>query len=129
MTNPDSRDRNKREHFMRYYDIRLLDDSQRVRKYRAPNIHWSKNSGVSEMQTTFDTEQLLTVQIPESRMQSLLELDEWFYRNSGGQRPRDLFTDFWEEQKMQEQFRERNPAVKNAYEQYLTLLKLAGFDN
>jgi hypothetical protein len=68
------------------------------------------------------------MEIPEGRLRTLIELEKRFFkwqRHSKGEI--DMFQTLMDKEREEANYRNINPAVKKAYEQYSIMLNLAGY--
>lgn len=120
----------KIKNFCENYEVRILDDNKRRAKYR-PARYFTDPTRADLIRNDiaeYDTEPVFTVEIPESRLKTLVEMEERFmnYRSDGYQR--DWFEMLMDKEREEAHFRHTNEAVKKAYEQYSMLLHLAGYN-
>jgi hypothetical protein len=76
----------------------------------------------------YETERVVTMEIPEGRLRSLVELEQRFFkwqRHSRGEV--DMFQTLMDKEREEAHYRHTNPAVQKAYEQYSMMLNLAGY--
>jgi hypothetical protein len=73
------------------------------------------------------TEKLLTVDIPESRLNTLVEMENRFMNFRNSDHSRDMFELLMDKEREEAHYRHTNAAVKKAYEQYSIMLNLAGY--
>lgn len=120
---------NKLETFCKNYEVKVVNDTQRYARYRPPVFFTDSlradivRNDMSEMQT----ETLYTLQIPESRLKTLMEMESRFHNNHMDRGRRDMFEVLMEKEREEAFYRHTNEAVKKAYEQYSMLLHLAGY--
>jgi hypothetical protein len=75
-----------------------------------------------------NTERLYTIEIPESRLETLVEMEDSFFNPSQVYKyGKDLFDALLEKEREELTIRKRNPAVQKAYEQYRIMLGLSGY--
>jgi hypothetical protein len=116
--------------FCDHYDVRILDDQKRHARYHPP-VFFSDSSRSDLVQThfnQFETEKLYTVEIPESKLNTLVEMEGFFHNGRLDYKTRDMFEMLMEKERLERELRFRNEAVRKAYEQYSLMLHLAGFD-
>jgi hypothetical protein len=76
----------------------------------------------------YETEKVFTVQIPESRFQALVEMEQRFFgRHNHGYSDADMFAMLMEKEREESWHRQSNQSVQKAYEQYSIMLNLAGY--
>lgn len=120
----------KIKNFCENYEVRILDDNKRRAKYKPARYFTDPYRAdiIRNDIAEYDTEPVFTVEIPESRLKTLVEMEERFmnYRSDGYQR--DWFEMLMDKEREEAHVRHTNEAVKKAYEQYSMLLHLAGYD-
>ena len=121
---------NELEKFCENYDVRIVDDQKKFARHHPPMYFTDPTRAdlIRNDIVEYKTEKLYTLQIPESRLQSLIEMEKRFFnhhRHSQGQI--DLFEMLMEKEREESWYRNSNEAIKNAYEQYSMLLNLAGY--
>ena len=118
----------KLEKFCKNYEVRVVNDTGRYARYRAPQFFVEPNrADVIHDHVEALTEKLYTVQIPESRLKTLVEMEERFYNYHTEHRGRDMFEIIMEKEREEAYYRNTNEAVRNAYKTYSTMLHLAGY--
>lgn len=119
----------KIKNFCENYEVRILDNNKRRAKYKPARYFTDPTRAdlIRNDLVEYDTEPVFTVEIPESRLKTLVEMEERFmnYRSDGYQR--DWFEMLMDKEREEAHFRHTNEAVKKAYEQYSMLLHLAGY--
>ena len=119
----------KLDTFCKNYEVKVVNDTGRYARYRSPTFFSVPEradiirTDLSEIQT----EKLYTVQIPESRLKTLVEMESRFYNNGADRGRRDMFEVLMEKEREESFYRHTNEAVAKAYEQYSMLLHLAGY--
>lgn len=119
----------KLKKFCENYEVKVVNDNGRYARYRPPTFFTDPEradiirNDVIECQT----ERLFTVQIPESRLKTLVELENRFYNHRNSEGMRDMFETLMDKEREEAYYRHTNEAVKKAYEQYSMLLNLAGY--
>jgi hypothetical protein len=118
----------KLKKFCENYEVRVLDDQKRFARYRAPQF-FSEPLNASIIKDTMDmqTEKLYTVAIPESRLNTLVEMENRFMNFRNGDHSRDMFEMLMDKEREESHYRHTNAAVQKAYEQYSIMLNLAGY--
>lgn len=117
----------KARKFLYRYDMQIVDSNHRKQRYVMPEISVLDRYDFDKISQPiyYETETLFTIQIPESRLESLVDFHnraEESIRSTGSM---DMFNHMLQKQKEEKAFREKNPAVQKAYEQYQMLYKLA----
>lgn len=119
----------KLEKFCKNYEVRVVNDTGRYARYRPPVFFAERDRADIVHTDIIDhvTEKLYTVQIPESRLKTLVEMEERFFNYHTEHRGRDMFDILMEKEREEAYYRNTNEAVKKAYEQYSMMLHLAGY--
>lgn len=118
----------KARKFLNRYSMDIVDANRRQQKcYLPPRYSISARYADDELYQPmyYETETLFTIQIPESRLEALVDFydrAEDAIRHTGSM---DMFNHFLQKQNDEKAFREKHPAVQKAYEQYQMLYKLA----
>ena len=121
-------EKDKLRKFCEHYEVQVLNDQNRTQRYRRPNFFGHPlDADVIDIASEFYEERLYTVQIPESRLKTLVEMEEMFFRAREHGQGKDMFDMLMEKEREERNFRNTNEAVKKAYEQYSMLLNLAGY--
>lgn len=117
------------EKFCRNYEVKVVNDTGRYARYRAPTFFTepSRADIIRNDIEEFRTEKLYTLQIPESRLKTLIELEKRFYNHRNSEGMRDMFEVLMDKEREEAHYRHTNPAVQKAYEQYSIMLNLAGY--
>jgi hypothetical protein len=116
--------------FCKNYEVRVLNDQKRRARYRPPRFFTDPGNAsiVRDDVMEYDTERVFTVEIPESRLKTLAELEYKFYNyQRHSDRPVDLFQLIMDKEREEAHYRHTNAAVQKAYEQYSLMLNLAGY--
>ena len=116
--------------FCENYEVRVLNDQKRRARYHPPRFFTDPmRADVIEKDTVaYETEPVYTLEIPEGRLRSLIEMEQRFFkwqRHSKGEV--DMFETLMNKEREEAHYRHTNQAVKKAYEQYSMLLNLAGY--
>jgi hypothetical protein len=122
-------DKSKLEKFCENYEVKVVNDNGRYARYRPPSFFCNPERAdlVRNDLEEFRTEKLYTIQIPESRLQTLVELENRFYNHRNSEGMRNMFEVLMEKEREELHLRNSNEAIKKAYEQYSILLNLAGY--
>ena len=117
------------DQFCKNYEVKVVNDAQRYARYRPPTFFTNPERAdiIRNDIIEYQTEKLYTLQIPESRLQTLIEMEKRFYNWRSGDAPRDMFETLMDKEREEAHFRHTNEAVKKAYEQYSLMLNLAGY--
>jgi hypothetical protein len=76
----------------------------------------------------FETEKVYTVEIPEGRLRTLVEMERKFFNYIDHRgKPIDMFQMLMDKEREEAHYRHTNSAVQKAYEQYSIMLNLAGY--
>jgi hypothetical protein len=120
---------NKLQEFCKNYEVKIVNDNGRYARYRPPTFFTDPTRADIIRNDLIDcqTEKLYTVQIPESRLNTLVEMEKRFYNWRSNDAPRDMFETLIEKEREEAYYRHTNEAVKKAYEQYSLMLNLAGY--
>ena len=115
--------------FCKNYEVKVVNDTGRYARYRAPQFFTDPmRADIIQDRIECQTEKLYTLQIPESRLQTLIEMEKRFFNASvSGGRPTNLFEVIMEKEREEAHYRHTNKAVQKAYEQYSLMLNLAGY--
>ena len=111
--------------FCENYDVRVVNDTGRAARYHPPRFFTDviRNDVVE-----YQTEKLYTLQIPESRLKTLVEMEKRFFNNNPhSQGYTDMFEMLMSKEREESNFRMTHESVKKAYEQYSMMLYLAGY--
>ena len=108
--------------FCRKHNINVLSESKRAAKMRPMSLSDVENGAKVYDTAQYDTEPLITVDIPESNLEELRALEEIFFRNIDSAHRRTLFASWMESQDEERQLRRSYTAVRQAYEHYQAML-------
>jgi hypothetical protein len=116
--------------FCRNYEVNVLNDSKRRARYHPPRFFTepSRADIIRNDIVEFETEQVITLEIPEGRLRTLIEMERRFFkwqRHSQGEI--DMFETLMNKEREEANIRHTNAAVQKAYEQYSIMLNLAGY--
>jgi hypothetical protein len=116
--------------FCRNYEVRVLNDQKRRARYHPPRFFTdpARADVIRNDIVEFETEPVITLEIPESRLGTLVEMERRFFkwqRHSQGEI--DMFETLMNKEREEAHYRHTNAAVKKAYEQYSIMLNLAGY--
>lgn len=119
----------KLKKFCKNYEVKVLDNNQRYARYRPASFFTepARADIIRNDLEEFRTEKLYTVQIPESRLKTLIDLETRFYNHRNSDGMRDMFETLMDKEREETFYRNSNAAVQKAYEQYSILLHLAGY--
>jgi hypothetical protein len=118
--------------FHEKYEMRVIDDNKRYVRRHLSGIMFSDMYDKDRVMDSCveQTEKLLTITIPESRLEELEKIHNIFYNNievAGDQRR--MFELIMEQRYAERDIRKRFPGVQEAYEHYSTLLYLSGYSD
>ena len=116
--------------FCKNYEIRVLNDQKRRARYHPPRFFTEPERAdiIRNDVVEYETERVITMEIPEGRLRTLMEMERKFFkwhRHSPGEI--DMFQTLMDKEREEANFRNTNPAVQKAYEQYSIMLNLAGY--
>jgi HSP20 family molecular chaperone IbpA len=116
--------------FCENYEVRVLNDSKRRARYHPPKFFTDPTRAdiIRNDIVEYETEKVITMEIPESRLRTLIEMERKFYkwqRHSRGEV--DMFQTLMDKEREEAHYRQSNIAVQKAYEQYSITLNLAGY--
>ena len=120
----------KIDHFCKNYETQIVDDQKRRGRNHPPRYFTDplRADIVRKDFVEYETEKVLTVQIPESRFCALVEMEQRFFgRHNHGYSDADMFAMLMEKEREESWHRQSNTAVQKAYEQYSIMLNLAGY--
>jgi hypothetical protein len=113
--------------FCNKYHISILDDSKRCAKLTSPRYLLNENYSEQEyMQNiaSYDTEPLLVIQIPLSKIEHIIEQEQLFFNNISEVYQRRMFEEWLEDRQNEKFICNTHPGVKEAYEKYKMMLAL-----
>jgi hypothetical protein len=116
--------------FCENYEVRVLNDTKRRARYHPPIFFTDPLQAdlIRNDVVEYETEKVITLEIPESRLRTLIEMERRFFnyhRHSPGEI--DMFQTLMDKEREEANYRHSSPAVKKAYEQYSIMLNLAGY--
>lgn len=116
--------------FCKNYEARILNDQKRRARYHPPRFFTDPECAdtIRHDIVEYETEKVYTIEIPEGRLRSLVEMEQRFYKwHKHGSDQIDMFQTLMEKEREEAYHRQTNPAVQKAYEQYSIMLNLAGY--
>ena len=115
--------------FCKNYEVRIVNDSGRHARYHPPTFFTDPENAaiIRDDIIEYQTEKLYTLQIPESRLRTLIEMEKRFYNHRNSEGMRDMFETLMDKEREEAHYRHTHQAVKTAYEQYSLMLNLAGY--
>jgi hypothetical protein len=118
----------KLKKFCENYEVKIVNDQKRYARYRRPQFFTEPlNASIIRDNLDMQTEKLLTVEIPESRLNTLVEMENRFMNFRNSDHSRDMFEMLMDKEREEAHYRQINSAVQKAYEQYSLMLNLAGY--
>ena len=116
--------------FCENYEVRVLNDTKRRARYHPARFFTDPERAdiIRNDVVEYETERVFTVEIPESRLRTLVEMERKFFNYAHhNDRPIDLFQTLMDKEREEAYYRATNPAVQKAYEQYSIMLNLVGY--
>ena len=118
------------EEFCKNYEVRVLNDQKRRARYHPAKFFTDpfRADIVRNDVVEYETERVFTVEIPEGRLKTLVEMERKFFNYvAHHNQPIDLFQTLMDKEREESNLRQTSPAVQKAYEQYSIMLNLAGY--
>ena len=118
------------EEFCKNYEVRVLNDQKRRARYHPAKFFTDpfRADIVRNDVVEYETERVFTVEIPEGRLKTLVEMERKFFNYvAHHNQPIDLFQTLMNKEREESHLRQTSPAVQKAYEQYSIMLNLAGY--
>jgi hypothetical protein len=107
------------------YRIKILDSSKRSPVMSVNQFFVSPESkDIVHTEPRYETEPLITLTIPLSRLQSISDTEAVFYNNRYEVGARRTFEAWMDQQQEEKRLRDKYPGVKSAFEAYSTMLNL-----
>ena len=116
--------------FCENYEVRVLNDSKRRARYHPARFFTDPMRAdiIQKDTVNFETEKVYTVEIPEGRLNTLVEMERRFFNYvAHHDKPIDMFQTLMDKEREEAHYRHTNQAVQKAYEQYSIMLNLAGY--
>jgi hypothetical protein len=116
--------------FCENYEVRVLNDSKRRARYHPARFFTDPGRAdlIRNDIVEYETEKVYTVEIPEGRLRTLVEMERKFFNYvEHHNKPIDLFQTLMDKEREEGHYRNTNQAVQKAYEQYSIMLNLAGY--
>jgi hypothetical protein len=116
--------------FCRNYEVNVLNDQKRRARYHPPRFFTDPERAdiIRNDIVQYETEKVITLEIPEGRLQTLIEMERKFYKwQRHSQSEVDMFQTLMDKEREESHYRHTNAAVQKAYEQYSIMLNLAGY--
>ena len=109
--------------FIGKYQIRVLSDSKRALIARPITFFDSENDkNIYSMSPHHDTEPMITIDIPLSKLEAIANLEATFFNNIENSHQRRTFEVWMKSQEEERNLRHRFAAVEQAYQSYSKLL-------
>jgi len=118
------------DQFCKNYEVRVLNDQKRRARYHPPKFFTDPERAdiIRNDFVEYETERVFTVEIPEGRLRTLVEMERKFFNYvQHHDKPVDLFQTLMDKEREEAHCRQTNQAVQKAYEQYSIMLNLAGY--
>ena len=116
--------------FCKNYEVRVLNDQKRRARYHPPRFFTEPERAdiIRNDVVEYETEKVITLEIPEGRLRALVELEKRFFRwHNHSKGEIDMFQTLMDKEREEAHYRHTNLAVQKAYEQYSIMLNLAGY--
>jgi hypothetical protein len=116
--------------FCKNYEVRVLNDQKRRARYHPPRFFTDPDRAdiIRNDIIEYETERVFTVEIPEGRLKTLVEMEHKFFNYvAHHDKPIDMFQTLMDKEREEANYRHTNAAVQKAYEQYSIMLNLAGY--
>ena len=116
--------------FCENYEVRVLNDSKRRARYHPARFFTDPMRAdiIQKDTVAYETEKVYTVEIPEGRLRTLVEMERKFFNYINHRdKPIDMFQMLMDKEREEAHHRHTNQAVQKAYEQYSIMLNLAGY--
>ena len=117
--------------FADYHGINIIDDNKRAHKHTRMNIKYFQNPNdynelrAMEAIMRYETVKLYTVEIAEDELKRMADFECEVFNNMKKDGHYSMFLRLMEQKEKEKYLRDKNPAVKKAYEHYSLILKLA----
>lgn len=122
---------NKNNEFLKKHNITILDTNKRFARYKPMKYEYFSDPNdynfIAQEKLYYDTERLLTIEIPESNLTAIQDFEEQVFNNMKqyGAQHYMMFNVMLEQKEKEKYLRDKFAAVKKAYEHYSLMLKLA----
>ena len=116
--------------FCENYEVQVLNDQKKRARYHPPRFFTNPENAsiIRDDLVSFETERVFTLEIPESRLRALIELEQRFFKwQKHTQGEVDFFDMLMSKEREEASYRHSNEAVQKAYEHYSLMLNLAGY--
>jgi len=121
----------EQKQFCENYEVRVLNDTKRRARYHPPKFFTDPLQAdlIRNDVVEYETEKVITLEIPEGRLRALVEMEQRFYKWQRHTKTEvDLFQTLMDKEREEAWYRHTSPAVQKAYEQYSIMLNLAGYE-
>lgn len=121
---------NEVKQFCENYEVRVLNDTKRRARYHPPKFFTDPERAdiIRNDIVEYETEKVITLEIPEGRLKTLIEMEKRFFKwHNHSKSEVDLFQTLMDKEREESNYRNTNPSVQKAYEQYSIVLNLAGY--
>jgi hypothetical protein len=118
------------DEFCKNYEVRVLNDQKIRARYNPVRFFTDpcRADIIHKDTVAHETERVYTVEIPEGRLRTLVEMERKFFNYvQHHDKPIDLFQTLMDKEREEANYRHTNQAVQKAYEQYSIMLNLAGY--
>jgi hypothetical protein len=116
--------------FCENYEVRVLNDQKRRARYHPPRFFTDPERAdiIRNDVVEFEHEKVITMEIPEGRLRALIEMEKRFYKWQRHTKTEvDMFETLMNKEREEAYYRNTNPAVQKAFEQYSIMPNLAGY--
>lgn len=114
--------------FFKKYEIDVIDSNKRhSRRVGYSFFQEPDDKDIITTEHNYTTEPLLTITIPQSQLDNLMQLYEIVYNNRHIMGHNDMFQIVLDQIQEERSLRQQYPALKELHEQYSTILHLVGF--
>ena len=117
------------EEFLKRHNIKVIDTNKRFARYGSKRFMFTNDVDYNDIAQTmyYETERLLTVEIPESELTRIKDFEDQVFNNikNHGPHHHQMFEIMMEQKHEEKKLRDKYSAVKKAYEHYSLMLKLA----
>lgn len=113
----------KLKSFCGKYFIGILNDTRRFSRTRPVDYSVYKDYNYLA-RIEIESEPLLTITIPQSKLESLINLENMFFNNIEDVYSRRLFETWMDDIQQEKHLRKLHPGVQEAYEKYQLMLSL-----
>lgn len=115
----------RKKSFCKKYDITIRDESRRFARLSPVNYFVDPmDKAYCEYSVRSESEPLVTLEIPESKLNHIIDLEAMFYNNIDDVNRRRMFEVWYAQQVIEKDLRKKFPTVQAAYEAYSIVLAL-----